>query len=300
MTIQSAKVKTRVKTSTMALAAIAHLFPLMLGAAATAGEFDQALADLLPQSIKDAGVVTIVSPQNVPPNIFVEGSELKGEAVDLIRAIEPVLGVKFEFIDLQWPGVIPGIQAGNYDMSIGVMSYKPEREEILDMIVYRSNVSGILARSEVADAIQVPSDLCGRVVAAVQGSVLLQQLETESAACVAGGKTAITIMNYPTTSLAMVALKSGSVEAYPASTGELAYAAQSSNGELVVRHFDEWQGNPQAAAVSKDEPGLADAIAGALQQLHDNGEYLEILKKYNLESSAIAKDEIVVNPAAKN
>lgn len=256
------------------------------------------LAALLPESIKSKGVVTVATPMDVPPNIWLEDGNLRGEAVDLARAMEPILGVTFDFQDIQWPGVIPGIQSGNYDMSIGVMSYRPEREEVMDMIVFRSNVSGILTLAENAGKITSPADLCGQPVAAVQGAVLFQQLEKESEACVAAGKPAINVQTYPKTGLAVVALKAGSVIAYPASTGEMAYVSSTSNGELISVHFNEWAGNPQAIAVSKELPGLADALAGALQELNENGTYLEILTRYGLEASAIAKDEIKVNPGA--
>ena len=273
-------------------------FGLIIGLDAYAAKPNAEIVALLPGSIKASGIVKIATPMQVPPNIYLENGVLKGEAVDLIRAIEPILGVKFEFDDMQWPGVIPGIQSGNYDMSIGVMSYTPDREAIMDMVVYRSNVSGVLVLKDVAPTIQKPSDLCGKPVATVQAAALLKQLELESKKCEADGHSAITIKTYPSTGMAMVALKGGGAVAYPASTGELAYGEATSGGELVRRNFAGWAGNPQAVAVSKTDAGLAEAIALAFRELFDTGEYQAILAKYGLEANIIKREEIRVNPSA--
>ncbi len=280
--------------------AIASLALALSGAtSAYAVEVNEELASLLPQRIREAGIVTVATPMQNPPNIFVKDGEPQGEAVDLMRAIEPILGVKFEFSDIQWPGVLPGVQSGNYDMSIGIISYRPDREQIVDLVVYRANKSGILLPANEADTIKVSSDLCGKTVAAVQGSILFQRLETDSEQCKTSGKDAISIRTYPSTGLAIVALKSGNAVAFPASTGELSYGERESNGQLVKHYFDEWEGNPQAAAVSKNNKGLAEAIAGAFKQLHDAGIYQEILEKYGLAENMVAKDQIVVNPGEK-
>ncbi|WEZ85362.1 transporter substrate-binding domain-containing protein (plasmid) [Rhizobium sp. 32-5/1] len=270
---------------------------LFVGFGAQAAQPNKEIIAMLPSSIKETGIVKVATPMQVPPNIFLENGVLKGEAVDLVRAIEPILNVKFEFDDMQWPGVIPGIQSGNYDMSIGVMSYTPDREAIMDMVVYRSNVSGVLVLKDHAAEIQVPSDLCGKPVATVQAAALLKQLELESKKCEADGASAINIKTYPSTGMAMVALKGGSAVAYPASTGELAYGESTSAGVLVRRNFSNWVGNPQAVAVSKSTPGLADAIALAFRELHASGEYQAILAKYGLDANIIKKEEMRVNPS---
>src|SRR5882757_4112595 len=86
---------------------------------ADAAQFNKGLHELLPEAIKQSGIVKVAAPRQLPPNIYEEAGVLKGEAPDLMKAIEPILGVKFNFADVQWPGVLPGIQSGNYDMSIG-------------------------------------------------------------------------------------------------------------------------------------------------------------------------------------
>lgn len=37
---------------------------------------------------------------------------------------------------MQWPGIIPGLQGGSLDASLGIISLEPEREDILNMIPF--------------------------------------------------------------------------------------------------------------------------------------------------------------------
>jgi polar amino acid transport system substrate-binding protein len=285
------------RTGARALGFYATVVSLYLGVttAASGAEFDAKLNGLLPDSIRDSKVVKVAAPRQLPPNIYEENGILKGEAPELMRAIEPILGVKFDFADVQWPGVLPGIQAGRYDMSIGTVTYSKERESLFNMIVYRSNTEGILVTADAAP-IKEELELCGKTVGSVQGSnvnAVLTQLNEE---CARKGLTPITIKMFPSTGLAVLALKAKNVDFYPGTYAGLAYIAATSDGTYSAYVIPTWRGLPQGAAIAKSEEGLAKAVTGALQVLHDTGEYQSILKKFGLESTILPKAEISLNP----
>lgn len=275
------------------------LFLLAGGFCATAfcAEFDPAINKLLPDDIRKSGVVRVASPRQLPPNVYEVNGVLQGEAPDLMRAVEPILGVKFDFADVQWPGVLPGIQSGRYDMSIGSVTYARDREASFNMVVYRSNTEGVLAKADRrGEPITSGMQLCGKTVGTVQGSSLNYLVAQQSTECLKSGQKEVTVKTYPSVGLALLAVKAGNLEFFPDSYGSLSYVAARSNGEFTVYFIPNWRGLPQAAAIAKNKPGLAEALVMALQRLHDTGEYQSILKKYNLQSTAIEKASIKMNP----
>ncbi|GFM97327.1 hypothetical protein Sfulv_21380 [Streptomyces fulvorobeus] len=65
---------------------------------------------------------------NEAPYGFLEGSELKGEAPTLHREIFKALGVdELKPTLSEWDGLIPGLQAGKYDVVSAGMAITPER-----------------------------------------------------------------------------------------------------------------------------------------------------------------------------
>lgn len=84
-------------------------------------------------SIKSAGVFKIGTEGTYPPFTYHEASgHLAGFDVDIGREIAKRLGVKAEFIEGQWDGLIAGLDAKRYDVVINEVSITPERKAKYD------------------------------------------------------------------------------------------------------------------------------------------------------------------------
>ncbi len=84
-------------------------------------------------SIKSAGVFKIGTEGTYPPFTYHEASgHLAGFDVDIGREIAKRLGVKAEFVEGKWDGLIAGLDAKRYDAVINEVSITPERKAKYD------------------------------------------------------------------------------------------------------------------------------------------------------------------------
>lgn len=84
-------------------------------------------------SIKSAGVFKIGTEGTYPPFTYHEASgPLTGFDVDIGREIAKRLGVKAEFVESKWDGLIAGLDAKRYDVVINEVSITPERKARYD------------------------------------------------------------------------------------------------------------------------------------------------------------------------
>lgn len=84
-------------------------------------------------SIKSAGVLKIGTEGTYPPFTYHDASgKLMGFDVDIGRAIAQHIGVKAEFVEGQWDGLIAGLDAKRYDAVINEVSITPARQAKYD------------------------------------------------------------------------------------------------------------------------------------------------------------------------
>jgi len=78
--------------------------------------------------IKD-GVLTIGTTGAAPPRTFVDpaSSKLTGSYVDLFSKLAQDLGLKVEFVQIEWAGILPGLAANRFDLACDGASWTPER-----------------------------------------------------------------------------------------------------------------------------------------------------------------------------
>jgi polar amino acid transport system substrate-binding protein len=83
--------------------------------------------------------------------------------------LEPI-GVKPQFIDTQWSGVIPALYAGRFDM-VPTMSYTKERlERVLFSIPYADASQALLIRAADVAKVKTIADMSGKVLGIKLGS----------------------------------------------------------------------------------------------------------------------------------
>lgn len=75
------------------------------------------------------GVLTVGTTGASPPRTFVDpaSGELTGSYVELFSKIAADLGLKVEFTQLEWAGILPGLAAGRFDLACDGASWNAER-----------------------------------------------------------------------------------------------------------------------------------------------------------------------------
>jgi polar amino acid transport system substrate-binding protein len=267
---------------------------------------DEAAAALLPADFVEAGTVKVATDAPYAPfEMFLEegSDELTGVDVDLGHAIGAKLGVDFEFEQQAFDGIIPALQAGNFDVTITAMTSSVERMEVLTFVDYSASGTGILTSAGNPEGIEGYLDLCGKSVA-VQAATSQVDLVNDAwqGECEAEGLGPIVLSEFPSDADAQLAITSGKAVASLLTKPSAGYVAKTTNdGETFEVVEDAAAPNGYDATLNgigvlKDQEDLAKAIQAALQSLMDDGTYEAILDQYGV--TGIGIDEATINGAA--
>ena len=250
---------------------------------------DEAAAALLPEDIKNSGVLKVGIDPTYPPNEYKDDAgNIVGWEVELFDAVAAKLGMKVEYTASKFDNIIPGIEGGKYNLGLSSFFDKVERQKVVDMVSYYTAGSQFAARkgSDVT-----PDNLCGLSVAAQNGTAqYLEDVPAFSQACVDAGKDPINLLGYDTQDEATTAVVAGKADAFVADSPVVQYAVKQNSGELQLAG-DIYGVYFYAMPVAKGS-GLAPALQAAVQSLIDDGTYGDILGAFGVEAGAVAKSEI--------
>jgi polar amino acid transport system substrate-binding protein len=86
------------------------------------------------EGIKKAGTLRVGSWLQYEPEMYkdLKTGEIKGFWMDMARKMAADLGVKVEFIDSDWDGLIPGLQSGKFDIVLAQMAITSKRALAVD------------------------------------------------------------------------------------------------------------------------------------------------------------------------
>ncbi|MER6826096.1 transporter substrate-binding domain-containing protein [Streptosporangium sp. NPDC000563] len=269
-----------------------------------ASAFDQALHDQLPDRIKQSKQIVFGALWETPPIIGIEPGDTSkpvGITPDLAVALGEILGVTPVWKNLQWPAQLPGLQSGNVDALFGQVSDGKEREQVIDLVGFYRSPMSVLVKEGNPHGIKSLSDACGLKIGVPSGSQQEAVVKGNSEKfCVGQGKPAITPIGYPGAQGAIVAIKGGTVDAWMDVTVSVRVIAKESgtafeNVSLPDDQIDPYMERDVAIAISKENPGLSNALAGALGQLARSGEYRKVMDRWDSGDAALPAEDIKVN-----
>ncbi len=121
--------------------------------------------------IKGAGKLRIGVEAAYVPFTFRKEGQIVGYDVDFAEVFCKTLGVKPEFIDTAWAGVIPSLYAKKFDIVMSAMTYTAERiQRVAFTIPYGEASQALLVRAGDAGSIQKLDDLSKKAVGIKLGS----------------------------------------------------------------------------------------------------------------------------------
>ena len=285
-----------VKLARLTLSAVAVV---MMSGSAFAG-VDQKLHDMLPDSIKSSGEIRVGTEPQTPPYDFYgeDNKTIIGLERELRDAMGERLGVKFVDSPAQFASIIPGIQAGRFDMGMSAFGDFAEREKIVDIVNYMLEGTSIIVLDGNPKSIKKLKDACGLNAGAVQGSIPLELLDKQKGLCPADKP--LNVLQFPSNDQIKLALQSGRVDLSMDTTGVAAYSLQhqpEGSKKLALVGGAQYAVGYQAMLVSKENPKLRDALAAAMQALIDDGTYAKIFDKWGLGENKL--DKVTINDAAR-
>ncbi len=243
----------------------------------------------LPATIRDSGILRVVTTSNFPPFASQEGNgPLVGLAVDLSKALGSVLGVEVKLDAV--PSVnafIPGLQSDRWDTAVSPMADTIERQKQLDFIDYYVGGSTLVFSKENPENITNLDSICGKPIAIAQGSSQVGLLTTQDEQCKAKGEPATEAVTLPDNAACLLAVRSGKAAA--AFLGEEPIAVYVKSSDDLARDPNSYATSISGIAVLKGNDQLRDAIQLALQQLMDSGLYKQIIEGWGLPNGTVPK-----------
>ncbi|WP_030232129.1 MULTISPECIES: ABC transporter substrate-binding protein [unclassified Streptomyces] len=263
------------------------------------------LADKLPKSIRDKGVIKVGSDIAYAPVEFKDNAgKTVGIDPDLAAAMGKQLGVDFQFENGTFDTLITGLRSKRYDIAMSAMTDTKDRQEGIDsdtgkkvgegvdFVDYFTAGVSIYTKKGDDQGIKTWSDLCGKKIVLQRGTVSEDLAKAESKKCPKGKK--IAIEPFDNDQQAQTRLRAGGADAGSSDFPVAAYAVKTSGGGKDFQLVGEQvEAAPYGIAVAKNQTQLRDALKAALDAIIENGEYEKIMKKWGVTDGAI--DEATIN-----
>ncbi|MFF2199608.1 ABC transporter substrate-binding protein [Streptomyces sp. NPDC058145] len=262
------------------------------------------LAGKLPKDIRSSGVVRVGSDIAYAPVEYKDNSgNVVGLDPDLAAALGKQLGVKFQFENGTFDGLLTGLRSDRYDMAMSAMTDNKNRQEGVDpdtgkkvgegvdFVDYLTAGVSIYTRKGDTKSITTWEDLCGKKLAVQRGTTSEDLAKQQAKKCPSGKKLAIEA--FDDNQQAQTRLRSGGADAVSADFPVAAYAVKTSGGgkdfEVVG---DQVEAAPYGIAVAKKDTQLRDALQAAMDAIIKNGEYGKILEKWGAQDGAVKQSVI--------
>ncbi|MFX1765743.1 transporter substrate-binding domain-containing protein [Paraburkholderia sp. A1RI-2L] len=250
-------------------------FTLALALAATSVS---AFAEDQLAKVKKAGELVVGTEMQFAPFDFLENGQQAGFNKELFAEIGKELGVKVRFIDLPWPSVLPGLEAGKFDMVGGPLTVTKARMERYAYTLPVADATDALLKRANDTSLKQSSDVAGKNIGAAKGTAQLDQLR----AYVATLPTAPTIREYVDNNQAYSDLAAGRIVAVANAMTNIAYVAKQRPETFAVLTPPFGAKVYYAYCVRKDADSkpLLDAFNAALLKLQADGSLAALQKKW--------------------
>ena len=236
-----------------------------------------ASADLL-SDIQAKGEITVATEMHYAPFDMLVDGQYQGIGRDLFDQIVKELGVKVKYLDLPWSSVLPGLEAGKFDMVNAPVTLTAKRMKRYSFTLPMGNATVALAKKAGDTSITKPADIAGKAVGSQKGSAQLAQLKAFSATLA----TPADIREYVNIDEALADLAAGRINAVANSLPLMGYAAVKRSGtfELVLPPFGDPKYFGWVARPGDNSASLIKAVNAALVKMHDDGRLAAIYKKW--------------------
>ena len=228
--------------------------------------------------VKKDGVLKVGTETAFAPFDFVDGSEHKGLNVDLFAEICKELGVKIEWVALPWESVLPGLEAGKFDMVAGPATITKARLERYVFTPPIAEATVALLKRANDSSIMKPADIAGKPTGGGKASAQLDQLKAFVATLPTKGE----VREYVSNNEAYADLAAGRIVAVGNSLPNIAYVASQRPDTFAVvqpafgtKSYFGYIGRKDA-----DYGPLMAAIDAAMLKIKADGRLAAIQKKW--------------------
>lgn len=226
----------------------------------------------------EPGKLVMSTNPTLPPMQFVDSSgELKGMRITLGNEVASRLCLEPEYIRIEFSAMIPGLQAGRWDVINTGIFWTEERAGLMQMIPYESQAISISVPAGNPEGISSPDDLAGKVVGVEIGGFEENKLRELAAELEGKGLDGIDVRTFDNFATAYQALRAGQTDATVTidSTAK-EYADRGEFDRAIAGLFP----TPVALAMANEE--LATAVVEVMNEMMEDGSYAALLDEFGI------------------
>ncbi|OZI49705.1 transporter substrate-binding domain-containing protein [Bordetella genomosp. 4] len=211
----------------------------------------------------------VVTDATFPPMEFVKDGKRTGFDIELIEALGKAMGKKIEWIDIDFKGLIPALQAGRAEMAVSAIYITDARKQVVDFTdPYYAGGLVVLTRKD--GPIKTLKDLDGRKVSVQVGTKSVSYLKEHYPSV----QRVEVEKNQEMFNLVQIGRADAAVTGKPAAK----LFAQSTPDLTVLA--DQITTEEYGIAVSKRLPELKTELNEALKKIKADGTYEQIVNKW--------------------
>lgn len=213
-----------------------------------------------------------------PPYEYMDGGEIKGIDVDIVRTVASRLGYNLEVIDMKFDAVITAVQTKKADIAASGITVTEDRKKMIDFThSYVQAYQLIIVRHD--SDVKGKNDLHGKTIGVQQG--------TTGDSFVAENYKDSTIDRFDNGALAVAALRNKKVDAVVLDGDPAKVHVSSYSNEIKL--LDEPLTEEQYAfAIAKDNKELLQGFNRELKKMLDDGSVAAIIAEYKDKQDEIA------------
>ncbi|MBE9604509.1 amino acid ABC transporter substrate-binding protein [Acetobacteraceae bacterium H6797] len=251
------------------LTATVALLGLMIGAAPATRAAE-------PELIKPGTLVVGTTGASPPATMYGPDANLIGYDIDLAKKLAADLGLRVEFVTLEWSAMLAGVQAGRFDIVASSVGRTPDRVASASFNISAPYVvNGVAgARRANDNSIKTWEDACGKRVGVVKGA---NEIRTARAALPAGCLD--NIREYPGWSELLLDLQNGRIDILVGNYLTPSYMITSGRRPLAM--LDRMiTVSTSGIVIRKEAPELTARINALIEKYKADGSLKALTEKY--------------------
>ncbi|WP_410602422.1 ABC transporter substrate-binding protein [Amycolatopsis sp. lyj-90] len=255
-----------------------------------------AVANLVPKAVRDTGKLTVGTTGNGTPPLSFRADDDKtviGVEIDIAQLVADVLGLELDLQATSWENLFLSVETGQYAAGFSNITVTEERKDKYDFATYRKDTIAFEVKKNRDVTVKEPKDIAGLKVGVGSGTNQEQILVRWDEQNKAAGLKPVEFQYFQNTTDYYLALQSGRIDAYAGPNPTASYhVAVDGQTKIVGTVSGGGQIPADIAAMTKKGNGLAEPLRQAIQSVLTNGQYAEVLKRWNLGNEAVEASQI--------
>jgi len=233
-------------------------------------------------------VITVATGASYPPDQYMlEDGTIVGWSVDILNEVGKKLGVEVEIENMDFPGILPAIEAGRFDIGSSSYGVTDERVLAVDFVTYYTNGQFVAVASGNPSGMDA-TDVCGYRFAVTQGSLSAITAEGMNEECESAGSDSIEVLEFNNASDVYLSIDSNRADMTVVNASTLGNLP-----EGIEPIGESFQPRKVGFIFHKDNTEVRDAVHQAIGEMIEDGSYMAILEEWGIEAGANTVTEVL-------